>query len=155
LVKFPSNSEFSDLFVPRVFPATPEEVKDSHAQPTKYTEFPEDFKKLILEKEQAGLVFWLKPDMDYNKVSQWLVSVDDPVTGEKYKPLILDPEWWETKFSKGNFSFQKRRIVSNFQSGDHDYSSVMELLYQSNNTLDPMLQWTGIGDQLGDVDISL
>eukprot|EP00475_Leptophrys_vorax_P016323 TRINITY_DN2278_c0_g2_i1.p1 TRINITY_DN2278_c0_g2~~TRINITY_DN2278_c0_g2_i1.p1 ORF type:complete len:206 (+),score=61.52 TRINITY_DN2278_c0_g2_i1:65-619(+) len=138
-----------------VFPSNAAEEKESKQQPTKYSKFPDDFKQLILDKEAAGLVFWLKPEEDYGLVSQWLTSIDDPVTGEKYKPLILDEEWWKTKFSKGKFTTRKERVVINFKTGDHDYSSVMELLYQSNPTVDPMLQFTGLKEQLANVDVSL
>ena len=104
---------------------------------------------LILEKEAVGQVFFLKPpDFKYNgslyhgdpgafeKVSKWLVSLDDPITGEKYKPLNLDEEWWVKEWDKSTHKYTSAAttIVKNFKNGAHDYAPVKELIHQSNPT---------------------
>lgn len=123
-----------------VFPKTLTEEKMSKAQPTDYLSMPSDFKDLILEKEKQGLVYWLKPAKDYQLVSQFFENIDDPVTKEKYKRLILDPKWWNGRTNaQSKFGISGKAVLMNFVEGEHDYSSVMELLYQSNNTLIPQL----------------
>jgi len=101
------------------------------------------FKDIMLEKDKKGLLHFLKPSLDYKKVSDWLITVDD-LSGNKYKPLILDEDFWRNTYQKntaltgcgGNF------VIKNFQNGDHSYSEVLELLYQSNpHTLLPVLKW--------------
>ena len=51
-----------------VFPSNEEERRDAARQPTPYAKMEQAFKEVILEKEKAGLVYWLKPDCDYRKV---------------------------------------------------------------------------------------
>ena len=58
-----------------VFPATKQEEMTSRRQPTKYLDFPEEFKQLILEKERQGRVVWLKPDCNYGLVSKKLSAI--------------------------------------------------------------------------------
>lgn len=128
----------------RIFPSNEQEIQESKDQPTPYIAFHTDFKKLILEKEQAGLLYWLKPDCDYSKVSKFFESIMDPITGQYYQPLLLDDNWWKNEFKKVKHknTSSGTRVMINYQTGDHDYSSVIELLYQSNPTLEPMLQWS-------------
>lgn len=98
------------------------------------------FKALILDKEKQGLVYWLKPEQDFAKVSKFLEGIVDPVTDEKYKPLILDDAWWKTRLS---FTFRTNRmgVIANYKMGEHDYEPTMELLVASNPTLRPVLKW--------------
>ena len=72
-----------------VFPSTPAQIQMSRNQPTNYLDFPDDFKQLILAKERDGLVYWLKPSMDYEKVSDFFVELG-------YEPLklIQHRDWW-------------------------------------------------------------
>jgi len=99
------------------------------------------FLKLIKMKESQGTVYWLKPTCDFKKVSDFITSLKDPVTGNNYKPLILDPNWWKTEFTHDKARYIKAgsRVVLNFLQGDHDYEPVMELLYQSNTNMCPVL----------------
>jgi len=105
---------------------------------------------LILEKEARGEVIFLKPPgFKYNgslyhgdpsafaRVSEWLVTCDDPVTGEKCKPLKLDAAWWRTEWDRTTSKYTDcvMAIVKNFENGAHDYAPVMELLHQSNPTV--------------------
>jgi len=132
-----------------IFPSNERERSESKLQPTDYDSFETKFLELIQEKEKIGYVYWLKPEQNYEKVSAWLTTIDDPITGSKYKPLILDEKWWLTEkdgfISKQAYQYTKatavagRRIVTNYKTGDHDYSATLELLYQSNPTLIPVL----------------
>jgi len=127
-----------------VFPQTEAEKQESARQPTDYGNFPSAFKELIKDKDRAGLLYFLKPDCDYEKVSKWLTSVTDPVTGQKYSPLKLDDAWWQHSYkSVGTHGYHASgtRVVINYRAGEHDYSSVMTLLAQSNPSLTPCLQW--------------
>lgn len=125
-----------------VFPMDANERRESTMQPTAYLSFPPDFKDLILEKEKQGLLFWLKPEQDYNKVSHFIQTIKDPTTNKNYQPLILDDSWWEN-VDKQELKYMKdgKRVISNYQTGEHDYNSTMELLYQSNKTLVPCLSF--------------
>jgi len=127
-----------------LFPSTPHDYDESRRQMTDYLSFDPEFLKLIKAKEHQGTVYWLKPECDYKKVSNFLTSLKDPVTGNNYKPLILDPNWWRTEFTldKGYYIKSGIRVVNNFLQGEHDYEPVLELLYQSNKNMLPVLQLT-------------
>ena len=126
-----------------LFPANREEMLEARSQPTKYLEFDEAFKSLILDKEERKHVFWLLPGRDYKAASTFLEGITDPVGGERYRPLILTEEWWLTKFNSKDAKFcqDAKVVVSNFKQGEFNYDPVMELLYQSNPTLIPTLYW--------------
>lgn len=134
-----------------VFPETAEELKEAKGQNPRYRR-PEyqPLRDLVLAKEARDQVFWLKPPgFVYNGnlfhghpdafrlASEWLQRQDDPVTGAKYRPLLLEPAWWKTKFDPKQAKHYDRveTIIKNFQCGAHDYGPVMELLHQSNPTL--------------------
>jgi len=136
------------IFTPfdEVFPENERERKESLRQPTRYYAFPEDFKQLILEKEKVGLLYWLKPDQDYRKVSAFLEQIVDPVTGQLYAPLILDEQWWKQTYDRSMARScpppDSFRVIHNYKLGDHDYAPTMELLVQSNHNLIPVLSWS-------------
>ena len=126
-----------------LFPQNDRERKESLRQPTKYLEFEEEFQQLILRKEKQGLVYWLKPDEDYRKVSAFLEQITDPITGSNYKPLILKDTFWKSEWDSkaGKYSKNSDRVICNYRMGEHDYYPVMELLYQSNPTMVPVLRF--------------
>jgi hypothetical protein len=124
-----------------IFPQNEQEMKESKRQPTKYLSFPEEFKQLILRKELQGLVIWLKPDCDYHIVSKQIQQIEDPVTSQKYNALNLNDQYWKKEFTKGRYTNKGESVLVNYKLGEHDYYPVMELLYQSNQTMEPILQW--------------
>ena len=95
-----------------IWPENEEQKKESQNQPTDYLGLDPNLKELILEKEKLGQVYFLKPNElgipddeivgDYKKVSEWLERINDPVTGEKYKPLKLDENWWKNEYKKSD-----------------------------------------------------
>ena len=104
--------------------------------------------------QARGEVCFLKPDVlgapddvvvgDYSKASAWLASLTDPSTGERYKPLPLDPALWEVSFRGGHFLSRPlwKAVVSNFTRGRHGYAEVCELVAQSNASLHPVLDFS-------------
>ena len=126
-----------------LFPANKEEMAEARSQPTKYLEFDDGFKSLILHKEEQRQLFWLLPGKDYKAASALLEGITDPVSGKNYQPLILTDDWWLTKFNSKDAKFcqDAKLVVSNFKQGEFDYDPVMELLYQSNPTLIPTIYW--------------
>lgn len=126
-----------------VFPQTEEDVKDSLSQPTDYLSFPEDFKEFILQKEKEGKAFWLKPECDYQKISDNFAKIINPNTGKNFNGLHLDDNWWMEKYKKtlGGFSPSGKDIVSNYQRGSHDYFCVEELIRKSNQDMVPVFTW--------------
>ncbi|MFI5776085.1 hypothetical protein [Nocardia sp. NPDC051570] len=127
-----------------LFPTNREEMLDARNQPVKYLEFDEDYKSLVLHKEQQKLAYWLLPDKDYQSASQFFQGVTDPVIEGNYSPLILDEAWWRTDFqpTQAKYTGDVQAIVTNFKNGAFGYDEVMELLYQSNPTVVPTLYWT-------------
>eukprot|EP00698_Gefionella_okellyi_P003167 TRINITY_DN12965_c0_g1_i1.p1 TRINITY_DN12965_c0_g1~~TRINITY_DN12965_c0_g1_i1.p1 ORF type:complete len:157 (-),score=26.12 TRINITY_DN12965_c0_g1_i1:34-504(-) len=116
-----------------VFPGSDLERRESKQQPTRYLEFDEAFRQLILSKEEKGEVYWLKPDRNYHKVSAWLQTLRDPHTGQAYAPLrLVDKDW----VSKG-----RQDVVRNYNDGEHDYRCVMALVADSNASLKPVLRY--------------
>ncbi|MFJ6770689.1 hypothetical protein ACIQOV_06925 [Kitasatospora sp. NPDC091257] len=126
-----------------LFPASREEMLEARSLPTRYLEFDEEFKSLVLHKEAQRQVFWLLPGKDFSKGSAFLEAITDPASKKGYRPLILDESWWLGDFNSKDAKFCKdaRLIVNNFKQGEFDYDAVMELLYQSNPTLVPTLYW--------------
>jgi len=126
-----------------MFPKSREDMQEAKNQSTKYVEFDEELKSLILEKEEQGLVYWFQPDKDYNKASEFFQKVQDPLTGENYLPLLLDDDWWRSEFvpEEAKFTANVDQIINNYTTGENDYDSVMELIAQSNPTLIPTLFW--------------
>jgi hypothetical protein len=64
--------------------------------------------------------------------------------GKPLNPLILDKEWWEKTYSSkmSKFHAGAKRVLINIAEGEHDYSSTMELLHQSNpHALEVVLEW--------------
>mmetsp|Transcript_8036 Transcript_8036/g.9976 ORF Transcript_8036/g.9976 Transcript_8036/m.9976 type:complete len:177 (-) Transcript_8036:85-615(-) len=126
-----------------VFPANEAEIRYSKQQPTKYLSFSQAFKDMILEKESKGLVCWLKPEKDYRKVSDFFCGLTDLSTGKPYAPLQLSKTFWEDiPREKLKYTNQGIRVYYDAKQGSHDYSSVMELLYQSNPSLHPILAYS-------------
>eukprot|EP00929_Paragymnodinium_shiwhaense_P004734 TRINITY_DN10587_c0_g1_i1.p1 TRINITY_DN10587_c0_g1~~TRINITY_DN10587_c0_g1_i1.p1 ORF type:complete len:183 (+),score=20.73 TRINITY_DN10587_c0_g1_i1:233-781(+) len=137
-----------------VFPQGEAEKLESTGENPRYTRPQyQPVRDLILAKESKDQVFWLKPPgFVYNgdlfhgdpeafpRASQWLQRHKDPSTGEPYRPLLLEPEWWNSQFNprQGKFYTHVNRIIKNMQCGAHDYGPVMELLHQSNPTLEIM-----------------
>eukprot|EP00933_Yihiella_yeosuensis_P020964 TRINITY_DN16704_c0_g3_i2.p1 TRINITY_DN16704_c0_g3~~TRINITY_DN16704_c0_g3_i2.p1 ORF type:complete len:180 (+),score=27.85 TRINITY_DN16704_c0_g3_i2:82-621(+) len=133
-----------------VFPETESERRESRKYP-RYTQSKfQRLRDLIQEKEARDEVFWLKPEgFQYNgdlyhgdpeafpKASDWLQRQEDPSTGTAFSPLQLDEDWWKTQFDPKTAKYDKKvdRIVKNFTCGAHDYAPLMELLHQSNPTL--------------------
>jgi hypothetical protein len=134
-----------------VFPDGDEQLNESRNENPRYTAAQyQPLRDLIVEKETRGEVFFLKPPgFKYNgnlyhgdpaafsNASDWLVTLDDPVSGKKYNPLKLDESWWQTEWDKSTKKYTSAvmLIVKNFKNGAHDYAPVMELLHQSNPTL--------------------
>jgi len=133
-----------------VFPENSEEHQESVKENSRYTKPTyQALRDLILEKESRGEVFFLKPPgFKYNGdlfhgdpgafplASTWIQRHTDPLTGKPFAPLLLDPQWWATSFKNSKYTRHVGTIVKNFQRGAHDYAPVMELLHQSNPTLE-------------------
>ncbi|KAL4155928.1 hypothetical protein PRNP1_008029 [Phytophthora ramorum] len=121
----------------------------------RYMCFEQDFLEMLTLKEEAGMVFWFRPQKSFEKMSAFLASIEDPAAeGKVYQPLILkESKWltlcgengWEGKVRRDGrrrdidrvpkFTTSVSRVVSNLQSGSFDYIAVKELLFQSNPTL--------------------
>ena len=91
-----------------LFPSTREEMLEARQHPSKYLEFDEDFKSLVLHKEQQKLVFWLLPSKDYKQASAFIEALEDPISKENYLPLILDEGWWKTGIPPSFLSSAKK-----------------------------------------------
>lgn len=127
-----------------LFPSTREDMLEARSQPTKYLEFDEDFKSLILRKEKGGLMFWLLPEKSHAKASDFVEGLTDPVSEEHYLPLVLDAKWWNTDFEAGKAKYCKgvKTITDELKDVSFNHDAVMEIIYQSNPTLVPVLTWS-------------
>ncbi|CAK0853593.1 unnamed protein product [Prorocentrum cordatum] len=135
-----------------VFPESAAEQEESRSENPRYTMAKyEGLRSLIVDKEARGEVFFLKPpgfkysgdlfhgDPEaYQRTSAWLQGHLDPATDRHYSPLLLDPAWWQNEFQPGTAAYTSsvETITKNFPNGAHDYRPLMELLHQSNPTLD-------------------
>ncbi|KAE9018233.1 hypothetical protein PF005_g7452 [Phytophthora fragariae] len=121
----------------------------------RYMCFDQDFLEMLTLKEEAGMIFWFRPQKSYEKMSSFLTSIEDPANGgKKYQPLILKESKWLTLCGENGWEGKVRhdgrrrdagivpkftrsvaRVVSNLKSSSFDYVAVKELLFQSNPTL--------------------
>lgn len=102
----------------------------------------------ILSKERQGHVFWFKPDCDLKKLSAFIESFIDPITNWKYEPLQLDPKWWRIRFmpTSSKYVHNPKVICGNIAQvkdkiHDLDLAVLQEIMYQSNQTLEPCTKW--------------
>eukprot|EP00929_Paragymnodinium_shiwhaense_P081769 TRINITY_DN4287_c0_g2_i1.p1 TRINITY_DN4287_c0_g2~~TRINITY_DN4287_c0_g2_i1.p1 ORF type:complete len:357 (+),score=63.18 TRINITY_DN4287_c0_g2_i1:124-1194(+) len=119
------------------------------------SEFSKEFLHWVLTKEKEGCVFWFKPERDLKKLSDFFQEKIDPVNEQPYKPLLLDPTWWRTRFSRTTakhllnpnpviVSIADNSLVNNDEKRDRrdiDIPVLQELIYQSNPTLEPIAKW--------------
>jgi hypothetical protein len=122
----------------------------------RYMKFDDDFKSLIIAKEEAGLCFWFRPERSWDKASKFFERIKCPETGKNYNPLQLNgPRWLSmagTNFWEGDVHNDGRKtdpdckprymrsvtkVARCIAQRTFDYSPVMELIYQSNRNLDP------------------
>lgn len=114
-------------------------------------------KEIITFKEEAGMCYWHRPEKDFKRLSSMFAKIDDPITGNKYHPVQVAPNWWRTlgghlgewdgpacadgqsKHSLDEhprFIRQCNKMASILASGSFDHIPVMEILHQSNRTLE-------------------
>jgi len=139
-----------------LFPANEVERKESRRQGNyEPPSFPLELSALIKEKESRipSEVYFLKPpSLEYKGfgygchpishsapvfqgVSTWLES-------HGLEPLILKRDWWlgdGYASRKSHTGVTGRAVVNNYEIGEHDYDPCVELLGQSNPTLDPVV----------------
>lgn len=127
-----------------LFPATDEERKEQARQPTDYARFPRRFLDYVLFKEQRQQVCFLKPAHsiigDYQAASAWLSSHCDPVSALPYQPLRLDLTWWTAAIPL-KYASSFHQVKANLAQGSHEYEPTRELIYQSNPSLIPLLDY--------------
>jgi len=121
-----------------------------------YVRTSEDFRQLVLAKEEAGLVHYFRPHKDWRRVSAWLEGVADPTSGHKLQPLQMNAARWLSMAGTNGWQGETRqdgrksdpdavprfttnvtKVASILRSGSFDFAPVMELLYQSNRNLRP------------------
>lgn len=136
-----------------IFPKTAAEHEESRSQHATYTsKEAEGLRAVIIEKEKRGEVFWFKPDnfaisqdplhgdpAAFPRFSEWIQRFKDPANGcRRYRPLHLDVTWWVSKFDTTSAKFEKEAasVIRTIGTGAHVGPPVMELLWQSNPTLE-------------------
>jgi len=75
----------------------------------------------------------------------------DPVTEQPYKPLLLDPHWWRVNFHRATARYCNNPAViaanisersnAGIDKRDVALHVLQELIYQSNNMLEPIVKW--------------
>mmetsp|Transcript_13353 Transcript_13353/g.35284 ORF Transcript_13353/g.35284 Transcript_13353/m.35284 type:complete len:235 (+) Transcript_13353:196-900(+) len=117
------------------------------------TDLSQGFRDWVLMKEREGCVFWCKPATDFNLLSAFFEDKLDLVKEQPYRPLILDPLWWRTRFHRvrARFCGNPSQVVTAFNVALHpgldprdqvlDLPALQELIYQSNPALEPVLKW--------------
>lgn len=113
-----------------------------------------DFSPKFLEwletREAEDCVFWYKPERSLEKLSKFFQALQDPISDMPYESLLLDPQWWRVRFQRpcAKFCHNPARVLANIseksQEGgpaDLDLVALQELIYQSNPTLEPVIQW--------------
>lgn len=149
---FPSSAEQRGAVLPRVDCAYgmkyEQETLERGHKPWQGASLHPEVAKWILEKERQGFVFWFKPENNLRKLSEFVESFIDPRTNWKYEPLLLDPKWWRIHFqpSCAKYVHSPSVVTANLahvQEKIHelDAAVLQEVLYQSNQTLEPCTKW--------------
>ena len=112
----------------------------------RYFAYDDDFKELIRDKLETGLLFWFQPDRNFEALAEFFAGIENPISGERYKPLQLREHWWHrdygTPVAPRRFAPSRDRVLSNVRSGSFEYNAVMELIYQSNpGGVEPMVAY--------------
>lgn len=150
---FPSQEEQKQIVPPRVDCAfgmkyQPQEGKEKERKPWQANSLHPEVANWIIKKEREGAVFWFKPHCDLRKLSAFVESFIDPMTNWKYQPLLLDPKWWRVQFqpSLAKYVHNPHIVTANLahveeKIHEFDVNVLQELLYQSNQTLEPCTKW--------------
>jgi len=114
-----------------------------------YNSFTCEFLQWVSIKEEAGCVFWLKPDKDLSDLSSFFQNQTPPEGGGPYSPLMLDPHWWRVHFVRGAARFVPNPSVVISALSDAslamrqniDVLALQELIYQSDPSFEPVFRW--------------
>ncbi|GBG31456.1 Hypothetical Protein FCC1311_076802 [Hondaea fermentalgiana] len=96
--------------------------------------------ELLQKKEANGTLFWLGTRQgkgrSYEELSEWIASMSDPATGNRYAALQLGATWWRRRFPVPSvpprFTRSGEKVARNVLSTSCEPSSLLELLHQSN-----------------------
>jgi len=138
-----------------LFPENEAEKKESNSQGEyEPPSFPPELSALIKEKESRtpSEVYFLKPpSLKYkgfgygchpiNHLAPAFQGASTWIESHGLEPLILTRDWWlgdGYDLNKSHTGVTGRDVVDNYEIGEHDYNSCIELLSQSNPTLDPV-----------------
>lgn len=107
--------------------------------------FSSEFSEAIRDMEETGRVLWFRPEKKFNRVCTFLQHHVDENTGKPYSKLQVQEFWWKGRHgdeeNPTRFTRSSNKVLSNLKSGSFEPSSVAELLYQSNNNLEPFIEW--------------
>jgi len=98
----------------------------------------------VQKKDENGLMLWFDPSLTtWSDISKQLHEINDPVTNNKYNPLILDEQWWLNQYNHqdntlSKFGVNGQNIVNEIKRPKLKFAPSMELLWHSNPTLIPM-----------------
>lgn len=113
-------------------------------------DFSMQFLEWIEAREAENCVFWYKPERSLQKLSEFFEDLADPIMEQSYEPLLLDQHWWRVRFQRNcaKFCHNPARVLTiiseslgDMGTGDLDLVALQELIYQSNPTLEPIIQW--------------
>lgn len=93
-------------------------------------DFIEDDQEMGFENELCVAPFW-------NYLSYKLTKLYDPVTGNNYKPLLLNDEFWKTQYQlqQSYFDTTPVQVRKELYFLTMKFKTISEILYQSNQTL--------------------
>jgi hypothetical protein len=107
--------------------------------------FPREFCEALRDMEETGRVCWFRPEKKFKRVDAFLQRHFDENTGKAYAKLQVHAFWWQGRHGDEEnpvrFTKSSSKVISNLKSGSFEPSSVAELLYQSNNNLEPVIEW--------------
>lgn len=116
-------------------------------------DFSDGFLKWVAAREQQGCVFWLKPEKDLSNLSAFFECKLDPTSGQAYRPLLLDAQWWRIRFNRhssryvGSLALIVATVSERSKEGvdlrdqDIDLRVLQEIIFQSNPSLEPLAKW--------------
>eukprot|EP01084_Bolivina_argentea_P163554 284512_1 len=107
------------------------------------------FISLLKWKNSQGLIFWMLDEYNvsndtpihsfWNYFSDCLIKLYDPITGKKYNPINIDPNYWKKKEKfVGKYVDNVASIIVELCGLTMKFNTIQEILFESNSTLRPV-----------------
>eukprot|EP01084_Bolivina_argentea_P249992 418673_1 len=112
-----------------------------------------NFTNLLKWKDRQNLMIWADNETFNDgetlvsefwiQFSNKLITLYDPITKSRYNPIVLDRKWWQFDFdeSKSKYKTNRYKILKELVFPTKEFKPMMEIIYQSNPSLNPIISY--------------